>query len=292
MSRVARCRILWSMTSPIEPKPIVPARVVNAFLDCFTARETLRTIDVFFDDLEFDRDGGAEQNFLEQGHGQRRSRAGAYLATLHLDDPRDADGLLRAISLKLVEWEHRIVNGYRDDLDRLVRNLELSGFAWDGARATRRSLPLEAGTFAANLETLASEDVDREVERIFAAIENDPADAITASRALLETVCKLVLEELGESFSEADDLPSLYKKTSVALKLDPTQHEAVYRQTLQGLVSAVQGLAEVRNRLGDAHGKGRAAARAQPRHARMAAGAAMTVASFLVDTMGERRRAV
>jgi hypothetical protein len=151
------------------------------------------------------------------------------------------------------------------------------------------SMPMEAGSLTSNLQSLASEEVDREIERIFAAIETDPADAITASRALLETVCKLVLDELGEPFLEADDLPMLYKKTASALKLDPTQHEPVYRQTLQGLVSAVQGLAEVRNRLGDAHGKGRTAARARPRHARMAAGAAMTVSSFLVETMSERR---
>lgn len=278
------------MTSPIEPRPLVPARIVNAFLDCFTGRETLRTIDVFFADLEFDHHAGAEEHFLEQGHGQRRSRAAACLATLHLEDPRDADLLLRAISLKLAEWEQKVVNGYRDDLDRLIRNLDLSGFKWEGAGAIRRALPLEAGAAVTKLETLASEDVNREIERIFEAIDRDPADAITASRALLETVCKLVLEDLGEPFADADDLPSLYKKTASALKLDPTQHEAVYRQTLQGLVSAVQGLAEVRNRLGDAHGKGRSAARARPRHARMAAGAAMTVASFLVETMSERQR--
>jgi hypothetical protein len=50
------------------------------------------------------------------------------------------------------------------------------------------------------------------------------------------------------------------------------------------------GLAELRNKLGDAHGKTRVASRPQPRHARLAAGAATTVATFLVETLESRRR--
>jgi hypothetical protein len=53
--------------------------------------------------------------------------------------------------------------------------------------------------------------------------------------------------------------------------------------------SAFHGLAELRNKLGDAHGTRRGGHRAQPRHARMAAGAAMTVATFLIETLEERR---
>jgi hypothetical protein len=71
--------------------------------------------------------------------------------------------------------------------------------------------------------------------------------------------------------------------------MDATQHDVIYRQVLQGLASAVHGLAELRNKLGDAHGARRGGHRAQPRHARMAAGAAMTVATFLIETLEERR---
>lgn len=51
-----------------------------------------------------------------------------------------------------------------------------------------------------------------------------------------------------------------------------------------------RGLAELRNKMGDAHSPSPRAVRAQPRHARMAAGAAMTVATFLVETLEERTR--
>jgi hypothetical protein len=133
------------------------------------------------------------------------------------------------------------------------------------------------------------EDVRREVDRILESVDRDPADAITAARSLVETACKTVLDDVDEPFDDREDLTALYKKTAVALKMDATQHDVIYRQVLQGLASAVHGLAELRNKLGDAHGARRGGHRAQPRHARMAAGAAMTVATFLIETLEERR---
>ena len=273
-------------------KPRVPPRVIDAFVDCFAGREILRTIDDLFGDAEIEGpDLVAEQQALEAGRGQRRSRAIGYIATLDLEDPRDASRLVQVISLGLTAWEKDADPSYRSDLDRLLRNLDLSGFSWDGKRMIRRAGPYSGAALGTRLDAIGLENVNLEMERIGAAVDADPADAITAARALVETVCKAVLEELGIPVDDHDDLLTLYKKVAVALKVDPTQHEVVYRQTLQGLVSAVHGLAELRNRLGDAHGKGRAAARPQPRHARMAAGAAMTVATFLVETLEQRRRA-
>lgn len=131
------------------------------------------------------------------------------------------------------------------------------------------------------------EHVSREVQRITDNVERDPADAITGARALVESVCKDVLVELGQPVPQHDDLPTLYKKTALALKVDPTQHQAVYRQTLQGLVSTVSGLGILRDQLGDAHGHDRTATPPDVRHARLAAGAAMTVAVFLVEALEE-----
>jgi hypothetical protein len=261
--------------------------IITAFADCFTGRETLRTIQEFFGDLEVAFSQDAEARAAAAGSGQRHSRAMGYLASLSTTDPADVDVLLGAIEGKLAEWDAGSDPAYRHDLDRLVRNLERAGLGWDGHRLSRRA-GLATDLLPA-LRRLESVDVDREVARVFSAVESDPADAITAARALIESVCKLVLAELGEPVPDGDELPALYKKTALALRLDPTQYEAVYRQTLSGLVSVVHGLAEVRNRLGDAHGRAPAAPRPRPRHARMAAGAAMTIAGFLAETMIERR---
>ena len=63
--------------------------------------------------------------------------------------------------------------------------------------------------------------VSREVQRMSANIDNDPPDAITAARALVETVCRTLLEEVGlAKGTESDDLTPLYKKAAAGLGLD------------------------------------------------------------------------
>ncbi len=231
-------------------RDLVPRPVAEAFIDCFGGT-ILREVDALFEDLGFGFDAAAEDAAQQRGRGARRSRAAGYLASADLSLPRDTDRLLKAISLSLAEWERQEGDQEWGDLKRLRRNLDLAGFDWDGNALARRSAAVPA-PFAERLSDL--EDVKREVDRILEAVDRDPADAITAARALVETACKTVLDELAQAFDDRDDVPTLYKKTAVALRIDPTQHEVIYRQVLQGLASSVQGLAELRNKLGDAHG--------------------------------------
>lgn len=264
---------------------LVPRPVVEAFISCFGGT-ILRDVDALFEDLGFKFDPSAEKDAEQHGRGARRSRAAGYITGSDLKQPRDADRLLKAITLALPDWESAEGGSEWSDLKRLRRNLDVAGFDWDGKTLVRRAGPVPA-SFAQRLADL--EDVNREVARILESVDRDPADAITAARALVETACKSVLDELGEPVDDRDDLPTLYKKTAIALKIDTTQHDVIYRQILQGLAGSVQGLAELRNKLGDAHGPRRGAVRAQPRHARMAAGAALTVATFLIETLEARR---
>lgn len=114
---------------------------------------------------------------------------------------------------------------------------------------------------------------------------NDPEGAITAARTLLETVCKHILEEQGVGYTDADDLPKLYKATAGTLNLSPSQHtEQIFRQILGGCQTVVEGLGALRNRLSDAHGKGKQGVRPAPRHAELAVNLAGTMATFLIAT--------
>ena len=118
---------------------------------------------------------------------------------------------------------------------------------------------------------------------------DDPEGAITSARTLLESVCKHILENLGDEFDEGADLPHLYRLCSKALNLAPSQHsEQVFKQILGGCTAVVEGLGAVRNRLGDAHGKGRVAAKPAPRHAELAVNLAGSMAAFLVATWEDR----
>ncbi|ESQ81508.1 hypothetical protein AEAC466_21150 [Asticcacaulis sp. AC466] len=56
---------------------------------------------------------------------------------------------------------------------------------------------------------------------------SDPEGAITASRTLLETVCKYVLEEAQATYPDDADLPKLWMLASEHLNLAPHQHQEV-----------------------------------------------------------------
>ena len=264
---------------------LIPPQVVTAFKECYRSRSVLREIDDFYRDLGFDFDAEAEE---AEEAGARRSRVAGYLASLDLGNPRDAACLIRAIEQQLIDWKVG-ADSEAPDVARLVRRLSVAGYEWDGSRL-RPTRPVMYKRFRERAALLSADQIDADFGRIMDSLDADPADAITAARSLVESACKVAMDDLGVPFDDREDLPSLYKKAALALNVDPSQHEElVYKKILQGLTTTVQGLAEVRNVMGDAHGKRRGAPRPSPRHARVAAGAAWTVATFIAETIRERQ---
>jgi hypothetical protein len=114
---------------------------------------------------------------------------------------------------------------------------------------------------------------------------DDPEGAITAAKTLLETVCKHIIDEVGESYGKKDDLPKLYRTAVECLKLAPNQHtEEVFKSILGNCQSIVGNLACLRNRLSDSHGQGKRHVKPRARHAELAVNLAGSMAMFLVST--------
>jgi len=116
--------------------------------------------------------------------------------------------------------------------------------------------------------------------------ENDPEGAITLARTILESVCKHILDAKGiEDNTTNIELSELYKATAKELNLAPEQHtEKIFKSILGGCSGIVNGLGSLRNKLGDAHGKGKAPVRPQKRHAELAVNLAGTMATFFIQT--------
>lgn len=151
--------------------------------------------------------------------------------------------------------------------------------------------PVERITGA--FEAFDAEGVSEAWQKALSRAESDPEGALTAARTLLESVCLHILgkDELTVENSKRDDLPKLYRRTSEVLNLAPSQHtEQVFKQILGGCTQVVEGLGALRNRLGDAHGKGRRPVRVSSRHAHFAVNLAGSVALFLIETEGAQRK--
>lgn len=180
---------------------------------------------------------------------------------------------------------------------------EISGYAprrqflWDNFRPLIEAL--EADQLAPalpmigdRLETLNAEAVEAAWKKALDRRTDDPEGAITAARTLLESVCKHLLDDMDQSYDEKADLPKLYAQCASALHLAPDQHtEKSFKAILGNCQAVVNELGSLRNKISDAHGRGRRPIKPAPRHAELAVNLAGAVAAFLVATWSEAPRA-
>jgi hypothetical protein len=138
------------------------------------------------------------------------------------------------------------------------------------------------------LSTCNPESVAEAWKRIQERKEHDPEGAITASRTMLESTCKFILDKRGETYADKGDLPKLYKAVASTLNLSPSQHnEQIFKQILTGCTSVVNGMAALRNVYGDAHGKGIKRYSPTKRHADFAINLSGSICTFLIETYEE-----
>lgn len=135
-----------------------------------------------------------------------------------------------------------------------------------------------------------AEYVSQQINLMEASIEIAPHISIGLAKELIETSCKSIFEERGETYDKNWDLPRLMKETTKLLKLTPedipneARAAASIKQILGSLSSVVQGIGEIRNEYGSGHGKDGKFKGLQPRHAKLAVGSASTLAIYLLET--------
>jgi hypothetical protein len=134
----------------------------------------------------------------------------------------------------------------------------------------------------------------QQITRMESAVGNDPSLAIGTAKELVETCCKTILESRGIAFSRSADIPELIKQTAKVLELTPDdipdKAKAVdtIKRLLSNLATITQGIAELRNHYGTGHGKIAGHKGLGSRHAKLAVGAASTLAVFLAETHNEK----
>ena len=220
-------------------------------------------------------------------NGERRSRVEAFYAGIDWGDLDDNRKFLDVLTLFLAQT--RIDAETKTELKSLVakEGLVVHGTQVRFATAIGPAWVLSAGG-------VDRADFTRYCERIEESIDPDPEQAIGASKELAEAVLKHILERQGEGYDRSDSLSKLMKKVCTVLELsiadvaDEVKGSKAIRQVLGSLGSVVQGMAELRNLYGTGHGRPRRSTGVKPRHARLAVGAAVTVCTFLLDTLDTR----
>ena len=137
--------------------------------------------------------------------------------------------------------------------------------------------------------------IAQQITRMESSVYDDPDLAIGTAKELLETGCKSILEERGIVFPSGANLPQLVKLTSKELQLTPVdipdaaKASDTIKRLLSNLATITQAISELRNQYGTGHGKVGTAKGLTSRHAKLAVGAASTLAVFLAETHQVRR---
>lgn len=240
----------------------------------------------FVPDLQFDPPVG----------GQRRALVEQFYHEIDWRDKGDVERVLRVFEAVLVELDLSAARGgdiadhARATAEQLRRWIERDGIREIGGRLF---LPAD-GSLPEPLSEIASPELQRQIARISDAVDSDPALAIGTAKELVETVCKIILVEREITPDSSWDLLQLVKEARRSLSLLPDDIDQAakgassIKRLLSNLASLVNGLSELRNLYGTGHGKHGKAKGVHPRHARLAVGAAATLATFLLETHEER----
>lgn len=181
-----------------------------------------------------------------------------------------------------------------DEGYEIVPKTKLSGRAIYTARRIQLSVESNFSHLKQNFKGTDATYVMSQITRMESAIENDPSLAIGTAKELIETICKTILFEREQEVDNSLELPKLVKLTVKELKLTPDDipNEAKARDNikliLSNLATITNGIAELRNSYGTGHGKDSKAKGLSSRHAKLAVGAASTLAVFLLETHNER----
>ncbi|MGH7284140.1 MAG: abortive infection family protein [Polyangiaceae bacterium] len=207
------------------------------------------------------------------------------------------------------ETLHPVVRSDPEEVDRLVEiyNEHFGKDGWEVFPETlvsgrpvfagrRKAIHLDhaVASVKAAIEPFGAEYLSRQITRMYAATENDPELAIGTAKELLETVCKSILVDRTGAVDGTMELPALVKTTAKQLQLAPedvpdsAKGAETIRILLNSLGTVTAKLAELRNLYGTGHGKNASVKVLHARHAKLAVGAAATLATFLFETHQDR----
>ncbi len=195
----------------------------------------------------------------------------------------------------MIDWQYIPRLCYFNKLDLREARLGIQGLGKVGLNllqlASEHGIKLVAGSTQhgalyspEGLDVINSETVREAWHTALSRRDDDPDGAITASRSLLETVCKHILDESGVSYDPQATLPDLFRLTSNTLNLHPSQYvNHILKRTLGGIVTTVEGIGSLRNVLGDAHGRGAQGETPDTRHAELAVTISGAISTFLIS---------
>jgi hypothetical protein len=277
-------------------RQLVSAKTRQEFREWFVGT-SLGHISDEFDAAELPRD----KDYSPTVRGERRALVEQYYHAIDFSDWNQVRKVLLVYEHVLYAVEELVTSGLPSErefgerkLRALNRCLARDGFLYDGTRITPRGVMDGAAALGQRAHVVDAPYLWTQIERMQSAVEADPALAIGTAKEIIETTCKSILRERGVAADSKWDVLELVKHTRKRLRLTPedipdtAKAAKSIRTVLNSLASVVHGIAELRSPYGTGHGPDGNARGLTPRHARLVAGAAASLAAFLLETHMDR----
>lgn len=260
-------------------KDLISRQTLNGFREAMVDYWVLRNIEEAFENegvkcnLTF-----VPPNYIS---GQRRTLVEQYYSSITFHKMNDVASVLRVFERVLEDVS---------DPERLHRLLVKDGFSIeDGIISPPARLTPTLGWASELAGEFNLPQLQRQTKQIAEFVDSDPDLAVGRAFMLLETVCKTILSERGVGVNSKDDFGKFFRTVLSTLRLVPEEIEEsakgakAIRRILGNLHGIARGTNEFRNLYGG-HGRDGRSSSLKPRHAKLAAGAATTLAVFLYET--------
>ncbi len=226
-----------------------------------------------------------EDERFELNHGDDEIFLNFLCLTIHPEvrsDWNESERICRLYNKFLINDNFELVEEERISGKPVFISKFIGALATPGLISVKKTIPIN------------DDYIHKQIERMEKAVYNDPALAIGTSKEFIETICKTILD-IRKIYCKSDlNLIKLVQKTTeeLALTRDDIPEQAKAAETIKRLLSSLaaiaQGVSELRNQYGTGHGKSANSKGLSSRHAKLAVGAASTLAVFLFETHESR----
>jgi len=181
---------------------------------------------------------------------------------------------------------------HKKDKERLTKILNKAKLQYVNGGRVIGSLAAPSISLEESIKKRKLTVLNDEFDRALKNVETSPKDAISSACNILESVCKVYIEQESLTMPSKKDLQPVWAVVRKDLGFDPSQVEDNdLKEILSGLISTVHGVGAIRTHASSAHGSSTKSYNIEPRHARLAIHAAHTVVLFILESWDKKKNA-
>lgn len=265
---------------------VIPAPVIAIVADLVSDRETHATLDSLF------MYAGAPG---DPPDGSKRAKAMEWLRRTNRHEGVDPVTVLGHILEPYMDEEIDFEAGdwaieKLEQRQRIEKTLGRSKLQYIRGGTIIGSLAAPSVSLEESIRRKNLPILNEEFTRALESVESEPREAISAACNILESVCKIYIDEEGLDMPAKQDLKPVWAVVRKDLGFDPSRIEDNdLKEILTGLMAIANGIGAFRTHASSAHGGGKNRYNVEPRHARLAVHAAHTLVLFVIESWDKKK---